>query len=175
MVAAGVARAQLCRRIEPLPAARLDGLVRAARLVVLLVGATVGVDLVAVALGTHREAWTSVTAAISLAAGALVVSSVLVWLRLRTVTIPGGRGPGPDWAADAGAVLRWAATRLPPLGAPLRWSAGGVDRLVDGWVRPRPVTAALALALAAGGLETVVIGWREKGSARCSRSSPWSR
>jgi hypothetical protein len=38
-----------------------------------------------------------------------------------------------------------------------------VDRLVDGWVRPRPVTAAAALALAAGGLESAVIGWREKG------------
>lgn len=162
MVAAGVARAQLCRRLEPLPAARLDGLVRAARLVALLVGATVGVDLVAVALGTHRESWTSVTASISLAAGALVVSSALVWLRLRTVTVPGG-GAGPDWAADAGALLRWAATRLSPLGAPLRWCAGAVDGLVDGWVRPRPVTAALALALAAGGLESVVIGWREKG------------
>jgi hypothetical protein len=162
MVAAGVARAQLCRRLEPLPAARLDGLVRAARLVALLVGATVGVDLVAVALGTHREAWTSVTASISLAAGALVVASALVWLRLRTVTVPGGRGAGPDWAADAGALLRGAATWLSPL-APLRWCAARVDGLVDGWVRPRPVAAALALALAAGGLESAVIGWREKG------------
>jgi hypothetical protein len=163
MVAAGAARAQLCRRLEPLPAARLDGLVRAARLVVVLVGVTAGADVVAVSLGTHREAWTSVTTSISVAAGALVAASVLVWLRLRTVTVPGGRDGGPDWAADAGALLRWAATRLSPRGTLLRRCAAGVDRLVDGWVRPRPVTAALALALAAGGLEGAVIGWREKG------------
>jgi len=101
MVAAGVARAQLCRRLAPLPAARLDGLVRAARLVVLLVAATAGVDVVAVALGTHREAWTPVTAASSLAAAALVGAAGVVWLRLRAVDVPGGRGAGPDWAADA--------------------------------------------------------------------------
>lgn len=163
MVAAGVARAQLCRRLEPLPAARLDGLVRAARLVVLLVAATAGVDVVAVALGTHREAWTPVTAAISLAAGALVGAAGVVWLRLRAVDVPGGRGAGPDWAADAGALLRAWATSPSPLRAPLRRAARVVDRLVDGWVRPRPVTAAAALALAAGGLESAVIGWREKG------------
>lgn len=163
MVAAGVARAQLCRRLEPLPAARLDGLVRAARLVVLLVAATAGVDVVAVALGTHREAWTPVTAAISLAAAALVGAAGVVWLRLRAVDVPGGRGAGPDWAADAGALLRAWATSPSPLRAPLRRAARVVDRLVDGWVRPRPVTAAAALALAAGGLESAVIGWREKG------------
>jgi hypothetical protein len=163
MVAAGVARAQLCRRLEPLPAARLDGLVRAARLVVLLVGATAGVDVVAVALGTHREAWTPVTAASSLAAAALVGAAGVVWLRLRAVDVPGGRGAGPDWAADAGALLRAWATLPSPLRAPLRRAARVVDRLVDGWVRPRPVTAAAALALAAGGLESAVIGWREKG------------
>lgn len=163
MVAAGVARAQLCRRLEPLPAARLDGLVRAARLVVLLVAATAGVDVVAVALGTHREAWTPVTAAISVAAAALVVTAGVVWLRLRAVVVPGGREAGPDWAADAGALLRAGATWPSPLRVPLRRAAGVVDRLVDGWVRPRPVTAAAALALAAGGLESAVIGWREKG------------
>jgi hypothetical protein len=163
MVAAGVARAQLCRRLEPLPAARLDGLVRAARLVVLLVAATAGVDVVAVALGTHREAWTPVTAAVSVAAAALVGTAGVVWLRLRAVVVPGGRGAGPDWAADAGALLRAWASRPSPLRAPLRRAAGVVDRLVDGWVRPRPVTAAAALALAAGGLESAVIGWREKG------------
>ena len=163
MVAAGVARAQLCRRLEPLPAARLDGLVRAARLVVLLVAATAGVDVVAVALGTHREAWTPVTAAVSVAAAALVGTAGVVWLRLRAVVVPGGRGAGPDWAADAGALLRAWATLPSPLRAPLRRAARVVDRLVDGWVRPRPVTAAAALALAAGGLESAVIGWREKG------------
>jgi hypothetical protein len=163
MVAAGVARAQLCRRLAPLPAARLDGLVRAARLVVLLVAATAGVDVVAVALGTHREAWTPVTAAVSVAAAALVGTAGVVWLRLRAVVVPGGRGAGPDWAADAGALLRAWASRPSPLRAPLRRAAGVVDRLVDGWVRPRPVTAAAALALAAGGLESAVIGWREKG------------
>ena len=52
---------------------------------------------------------------------------------------------------------------MSPLRRPLRWAAGAVDRLVDGWVRPRPVTAAAVLAVAAGGLESVVIGWREKG------------
>src|SRR6478672_11187400 len=83
MVAAGVARAQLCRRSEPLPAARLDGLVRAARLVVLLVGATVGVDVVAVALGTHRQAWTPVTAVLSAAAVALLGAAGGAWVRLR--------------------------------------------------------------------------------------------
>src|SRR6476469_3123576 len=51
MLLAGLARTRLCRRSEPLPAARLDGLVRAARLVVLLVAATVGVDVVAALLG----------------------------------------------------------------------------------------------------------------------------
>src|SRR5689334_17876552 len=163
MVAAGVARAQLCRRLEPLPAARLDGLVRAARLVVLLVAATAGVDVVAVALGTHREAWTPVTAASSLAAATLVGAAGVVWLRLRAVDVPGGRGAGPDWAAVAGALLRAWATSPSPLRAPLRRAARVVDRLVDGWVRPRPVTAAAALALAAGGLESAVIGWREKG------------
>ncbi len=163
MVAAGVARAQLCRRSEALPAARLDGLARAARLVVLLVGATVGVDVVAVSLGTHREAWTPVTAALSAAAVAPLVSAGVAWVRLRAVVVPGGGDHGPDWAADAGAVLRWMATRPSPLRRPLRWTAGVVDRLVDGWVRPRPVVAAAVLAVAAGGLESVVIGWREKG------------
>jgi hypothetical protein len=119
--------------------------------------------VVAVALGTHREAWTPVTAASSLAAAALVGAAGVVWLRLRAVDVPGGRGAGPDWAADAGALLRAWATLPSPLRAPLRRAARVVDRLVDGWVRPRPVTAAAALALAAGGLESAVIGWREKG------------
>jgi hypothetical protein len=119
--------------------------------------------VVAVALGTHRGAWTPVTAAVSVAAAALVGTAGVVWLRLRAVVVPGGRGAGPDWAADAGALLRAWASRPSPLRAPLRRAAGVVDRLVDGWVRPRPVTAAAALALAAGGLESAVIGWREKG------------
>lgn len=161
MLLAGVARAQLCRRSEPLPLARLEGLLRAARLVVLLVAATVGVDVLAVLVGADRPAWSGVTPVLSGAALALFVASAAVWSRLRAVRVPAV--PGPDWVGDLGALVRFVARPLGSAGRPLRVAATWVDRVVDTWVRPRPVTAAAALALGAGGLESVVIGWREKG------------
>ena len=58
------------------------------------------------------------------AAVALLGSAVVAWVRLRAVVVPGGRDAGPDWAADAGALLRWVATRVSPLRRPLRWAPG---------------------------------------------------
>lgn len=55
--ALAVARALLCRRGEPLPIARVDGLLRAAKAAAVLIALTVATDVVALAVQADHRLW----------------------------------------------------------------------------------------------------------------------
>ncbi|MFF2141625.1 hypothetical protein [Kitasatospora sp. NPDC058190] len=133
-------RASLCRGGGPQPGYRVDQLLRAARLGVALVAATVATDATAAALRAERELWDArtawlIAALLPLAAGA---GWCLVLLRRAGREVPPEerRRPGGDWLDD----LVLLAAPLADLGVATRF------------LRRHIVAAAAGLSLLAGAL-----------------------
>ncbi|MFE5581924.1 hypothetical protein [Kitasatospora sp. NPDC056531] len=140
LTAVTTVRALLCRGGGPQPGYRVDQLLRAARLGVALVAATVATDATAAALRAERELWDGrtawlIAALLPLAAGA---GRCLVLLRRAGRELPPEerRRPGGDWLDD----LAQLAAPLADLGAATRF------------LRRHIVAAAAGLSLLAGAL-----------------------
>ena len=144
-------RIPLCRRFEPLPARRLVDILNVCAIAVGLSVATQLAEWFAVAHGTHRAQWTTVTFSQLVVLAAMTGATVLcggLLLRARSSLIHSVRPAAqPDWLADAVDLGRREADRLGPLRPPahalLRW----VDRQVFARVRVHPIRAAAVAAV----------------------------
>ncbi len=161
VLAAG-ARLPLCRRAEPLPAARARGVVRAAWLAVALSLTTVAADWAGVLL-TGRAVGRDVVAAASVLALALTTAAVLGGsVALARVQVPAAASGQPDGIGDGLALALLAAHRLGPAGRPLAAVADVAGARVAPLVRRRPVASAALVALAVA-LALAVSSLREGG------------
>ena len=158
--ALSVVRLALCRRLEPLPLSRVIDLLHGCVVLLVVVLATAGSDWIAVASGTDRASWTSVTSAIVaglglvtllalLAAGALVVMGRRLPRRVRPDPA------SPDWLADATVIASGVSRHLGPLEPVTSRIVRVVDGMAWAWVRRRPITAAVAAAAAFAALFVV--------------------
>ncbi|MGA5821322.1 hypothetical protein ACPC54_26050 [Kitasatospora sp. NPDC094028] len=171
LAAVATARSWLCRGGAPQPAHRLDQLLRAARLAVLLVAATAATDWAAVALRAERERWGAptpwlVAALLPLTAGA----ARCLWLLRRATREPAPaprpderRRPGGDWLddlvllaapiADLTAAAGLLRRHLVAAAAGLSLLAGAGlvtgQALGEGW--PGPLVALLELSVFTSG------------------------
>jgi len=164
------ARLPLCRRDQPLPGERVAGLVRAARLIVILIAATLAAEWVSVVAGPGRASWTTtMTILIATLAGFTALTAgiaLMVW------RIPGADGvaasaarrdgsppivvaarPDPssaDWLADLRLVADLVASRLGPAATTLHRVIGSVDATIGAAVRRHPLGAAAVTSIAFG-------------------------
>lgn len=160
-----VVRLLLCRRAEPLPRSRIDGLVRAAVVLAAIVLITAASDWASVLAGAHLADWDWVTAFELVVLAVMTIASALAAIRLiRAVRglPPAGAAAGPDCLAD-GLTLAHRGTRhlgrlAPATGACLGWIDGGPSLAV----RRHPVGAA-ALVSGAGALAVTAAMAREEG------------
>ncbi|MGD0834069.1 MAG: hypothetical protein ABSA40_06535 [Candidatus Dormibacteria bacterium] len=165
------ARAPLCRRSEPLPIARVQGLLRGCQVAAGAMAITLLTEWAAVAAGANRGAWDGITA---LLIGSVAVSTALTGLAIHDLVragMPRGDGgtdaaPAADWLGDIVAVAERESPRLGPLRTPavalLRW----LDARLLTVVRRHPLVAAalasLVFALGVGGWQAI---WEGYGTA----------
>jgi hypothetical protein len=153
-------RLPLCRRDEPLPVERVQGLLRGARLILGTVAVTLLSDWIAVGLRVNSGSWSGET--VALVAALVLVSVLTAWavvevLRGPGIQFPDSPGPatGPDGLADLITVATRLSARLGPLG-PL---GGTVVRATDAWlvrpIRSHPLLAAGAASVLFGALIAV--------------------
>lgn len=142
------ARLPLCRRAEPLPAARVKGIVRAAWLAVAVSLATVAADWAGVLLAGRTDGRDAIAAALvpMLAlTTAVVLGAAAALARVRVPTAAAGQ---PDGIADGLALALEVARHLGPAGRPLAAIAAAADAGIAPMVRRRPVASAALVALA---------------------------
>ncbi|KJS52866.1 hypothetical protein [Streptomyces rubellomurinus] len=167
LAAAATARSWLCRGAAPQPGHRVDQLLRAARLGVLLVAATAATDWAAVALRAERERWGAPTvwliaALVPLTAGAARCLRLLRRATREPAPAPPPeerRRPGGDWLDDlvllaapiadlttAAALLRRHLVAA-AAGLSLLAAAGLVAGQAIGEGRPGPLVALVELSV----------------------------
>lgn len=146
-------RVPLCRRVEPLPLARVRGLLRGSAAIVAVVVVTLLADWVSVAVGANEASWSAVTPWLVVALGALslLTLAVLIGLPRAAGQLPAAVGNGsrvvdPDWLADLLELTRRTARRL-------GWGSHAVVRAVDQAdsrlarpIRRHPIAAAAVVA-----------------------------
>ncbi|MGO9079983.1 MAG: hypothetical protein ACLQDY_13210 [Streptosporangiaceae bacterium] len=147
-------RLLLCRRSEPLPAARIRDLLRGCRVVLAGISLTLLTEWISVIIGDNRAQWNGAT---WLQIGLLAVMSaaaVAVIRELRRAGLPGGTQepgpPGPDWLADF-LLLARKQSRLPGLvrRPELRLLSWCEDRLA-GAIRRHPLWTPLGASAVFG-------------------------
>ena len=170
LVILGAVRAQLCRSALPLPVERVTGLMRASRAVAVIVGATVLVDWIGLALGADRAIWGTRT--VVLVSGLAVLTGLLVLsvCRTRRVTrqLPGHTAAqvDGDWSADLVPLAAMLAGRSPRAGRPLVRMIGWIDaHALDGssGIRRRPLACLLGASTGAAVVVTGAQALREGG------------
>ena len=148
------ARLLLCRRGEPLPRSRLDGLVHAAIVLLAIVLATIVSDWSSVLVHPDLADRDPVTAAelafLAVATAAAVVSMVHLRRATGDLPRPARHAVGPDWLDD-GLLLadRWSR-RLGPASGPAAALVGQLGSEPSRWVRRRPIASAALVATAIG-------------------------
>lgn len=163
-----VPRLLLCRRSEPLPAARARDLLRGCRVIVAAVTLTLATEWTGLLIGENRAQWNGATW-LQVAALA-VMSAVTGWVsyRLHRAGLPSaprdeGR-PAPDWLGDTLLLLRQRSARLGPLSRPAHGLLGWADRAPAGALRQHPLLASLAVCavfgIAAGVSQGIQEGYR---------------
>ncbi len=162
------ARLPACRRLEPLPLARVSGLLRGCQVAAAAMAITLVAEWVSVATGANRGQWDGITA---LLIGSVAVATVLTAVAIRDLVRAGipravlaaDDAHAADWLGDIVAVAERESLRLGPLRNPalalLRW----VDAQLLTAVRRHPLlTAALAsivFALSLGGVQAIREGY----------------
>jgi hypothetical protein len=149
-----VPRVMLCRRAEPLPAARVLDVLRGCRLVLAGVGLTLLTEWVSVVLRENRAQWNGAT---WLQVGLLAVMSIATaWLLrdLRRLGLPrragAESGASPDWIADAVRFADHCSRLVGPLGRPVVRLLNWGDRRAVGAIRRHPVWTAAAACIVFG-------------------------
>ena len=146
-LAAG-ARVLLCRRAEPLPAARARGVVRAAWIAVAASLATAAADWAGVLLAGRTNLRDVVGAAAVLALALTTAALLGGAAALARIRVPAASAGQPDGIADGLAFALQVARRLGPAGRPLAAVAAAADARVAPLVRRRPAASAALVALA---------------------------
>jgi hypothetical protein len=144
-------RVQLCRRSQRLPARRLADLLRACGLAAGLCLLTQAAEWIAVARGSHRDAWNAasvaqVTALVALTVASLAAAVTLVRAR-RAMSRSVCLATQPDWLADAVAGGLHVADLAGPARALAVRAVHAIDRQLIGRIRTHPIAAALILAV----------------------------
>jgi hypothetical protein len=152
-----VPRVMLCRRSEPLPAARVLDVLRGCRLVLAGVGLTLLTEWVSVLIRENRAEWNGAT---WLQIGLLLLMSIATaWLLrdLRRLGLPARAdtegAASPDWIADAVRCADGYCRFLGPVGRPVAGLLNWGDRRLAGPIRRHPVwTAAAACSVFGAGV-----------------------
>ncbi len=154
LVGLALLRVGLCRRAEPLPLARLAGLMRASKLAIAVVLSTAVADWLSVALREHQAAWDSTTGILVglLALATVAAGHAALDLRRasRELPRPAGDAAGPDWLADSLALGTRLGGRLGPLAPPAVGLVRAIDRGASRAVRGHPMGAAAVFSVAFG-------------------------
>jgi len=162
-----VLRVLRCRRFEPLPAARLVGVLRASGVALAIVAVTLTADWAAVVAGADAASWTTTTIWLVAALGGVtaltLVAARLAWLASRQTSSLDARA-GSDALGEAVALLRELASRLGPLEHPVAGSADWFERAIAVRIRRHPLAWA-ALASLAFGFGIGALMAREEGVA----------
>jgi hypothetical protein len=148
-------RLLLCRRGEPLPAARAQDLLRGCQVALGVAAATVLTEWAALAAGANRPNWNAATwwQAIVLAVTTAVTIAAVIRLRQAPAISRPGLVAGdlvPDWLADAVTVAQVRSHWLGPLSRPALRVLSWADRRVFAAVRRHPLWTAAAAAMVFG-------------------------
>jgi hypothetical protein len=159
-------RVLLCRRSEPLPAARIRGVLRGCRVILAGITLTLAAEWMSVFLRDRGVRWNGATwlqIGMLVAMTALDLGAVMV---VRGAGLPGrsaaSAAPGdPDWLGDLLAFVDGWSRRLGPAGEPLRGTLRRADRLLIERVRRHPLWTAACLCVCFGAGVGVNQGIRE--------------
>lgn len=168
-----VPRVLLCRRSQPLPAARIRDVLRACRVVLAGISVTLLAEWISFVIRDNHAQWNQATW-LQIGLLAVMTAADLVMIReLRRVGLPRGaashdaqhagrQNPAcPDWLADFFLFARGHARLLGPAGRPalslLRWGEHRLARVV----RRHPVWTALGVSTAFGAGAGIGQGIRE--------------
>jgi hypothetical protein len=150
----------LCLKRDPLPVSRVRSILRACRLALVMMAATLLSCWLSVAVGANKAQWTR-SATVVLVAGLVVVTGLMINAGVRLFQVPRfgagqrrGRPSGMDWLGDAVAVAyresRWFGPLRPGVVEAVAW----LDRTLMSGLRRHPVAGAavssLIFGLAAG-------------------------
>jgi hypothetical protein len=160
-----VPRVLLCRRSDPLSAARIGDVLRGCRVVLAGISLTLLAQWIAVAIRENRGQWNEATwLQIGLLA-AMSAASLAVIGELRRVGLPRGAGrhgpAGPDWVADFFLFARKQGHLLGPVKTPAEALLGWGERGLAGTARRHPLWAALGACAAFGAAVGINQGLRE--------------
>lgn len=150
-----LARITLCRRSEPLPIGRLNGLLRGCRLILAAIVVTLAADWVSVALHADPAAWNGVTPRLIVALTSVSVVAAGAALALRSAQAglpiaPGAGAEGGDWLADVVAAADRYARMLGPFASESLRLLRAVDTYLASRVRGHPLASASLAALGFG-------------------------
>lgn len=162
----------LCRRAEPLPAYRLEALLRCSRAVLVMVALTLAADWVAVLVQADRASWNDRTTALIAVLAVLTALAAFatgterrVRFALRSELLT-ARDSATDWTADLLAAAARATDRLGVVGPGARRALRLVDdHLIEGrfGARNRPVLLVVLASLASGVVVAGCLAVRERG------------
>lgn len=127
-------RVLLCRRSEPLLAARIRDVLRGCRVVLAGVSLTLLVEWISVVIGDNRAAWNRATwLQIGLLSLLTAVDLVAV-IGIRRIALPSPKSSSsPDWLSDAILVIKMKSRSFGPLRRPIEHFFGHFEqRLLTG-------------------------------------------
>jgi hypothetical protein len=154
LVALALVRVPLCRAEEPLPASRLEGLLRVSNVAVAVVIVTLAALWVSVLLRVRESDWNTVT--VALLAVLMLVTLVAIraafdlWRGRRAIAGRVLDATGPDWLADSLTLAIRVAQRGGVLADPLRRMVRFADRVTTVVIRPHPLASAAVFSVAFG-------------------------
>jgi hypothetical protein len=165
-----IPRVLLCRRSEPLPAARIRDVLRGCRVVLGGVSLTLASEWIALAIQDNRHAWNGATwlqvgLLMAMTGYALGMVAVVRHTGLPREPARQPSEPVPDWLGDS---LAWLGAQSRIFGPTQRSVLRGVTYLNDtvvGFVRRRPLWSALAVCTVFGVGVGTIQGFREGYSA----------
>jgi len=160
-----VPRVLLCRRAEPLSAARIRDVLRGCRVVLAGISLTLLAEWAAVIIRDNRAQWNDAT---WLQIGLLALMSAAdlgVIREIRRAGLPPGAGEQgretPDWIADALVVARKHSRLFGPVRRPALALLGWSERSLAGTMRRHPLWTALCACAAFGAGVGINQGLRE--------------
>lgn len=155
VILVALVRVALCRRAQPLPVARVLGILRSSRVALATMAITVFTQWVSVALQANRAAWSDVTPWLVVLVALVTIGVAIAGMLLRRAAgrMPRATGrisPGPDWFSDVVTLAEDITAWLGPLARLGRVAVHLLNRWVVSNIRRFPVAAAAGAALAFG-------------------------
>ncbi|MBR7827852.1 hypothetical protein KDK95_16150 [Actinospica sp. MGRD01-02] len=150
------------RRTAPQPIRRTRELLRASRVLLAVITATLASDWISVALRVHEASWTGATAAAVAGLAAVSLAALATARALRRASRqPLPQADGPDWLTDMISLGDQVAARVGPMRPPAARTVLLADRLAVRAVRRHPLLVAGGLSLAFGFTTALAQGLQE--------------